>query len=27
MSIKADKLVWKVGRKTIVDGVSLEAVP
>ncbi|PCK80429.1 ABC transporter ATP-binding protein [Rhizobium sophoriradicis] len=27
MSIKADNLTWKIGRKTIVDGVSLEAQP
>ncbi|MBX4861850.1 ABC transporter ATP-binding protein [Rhizobium bangladeshense] len=27
MSIKADNLTWKIGRKTILDGVSLEAPP
>ena len=25
MSIKAENLVWKIGRKTILDGVSFEA--
>jgi iron complex transport system ATP-binding protein len=27
MSIKADKLIWKIGRTTILDGVSLQAQP
>ncbi|WJH40486.1 ABC transporter ATP-binding protein [Aliirhizobium terrae] len=27
MSIKADNLIWKIGRKTILDGVSFEAQP
>jgi iron complex transport system ATP-binding protein len=27
MSIKAENLVWKIGRKTILDGVSFEAPP
>ncbi|MBN9984521.1 ABC transporter ATP-binding protein [Rhizobium laguerreae] len=27
MSIKADNLTWKIGRKTILEGVSLEAPP
>lgn len=27
MSIKADNVVWKVGKKTIVDGVCLDATP
>ncbi len=27
MSIKADKLVWKIGRKTVLNGVSFEAKP
>ena len=27
MSIKAENLVWKIGKKTIVDGVSFEATP
>ncbi|AYG69815.1 MULTISPECIES: ABC transporter ATP-binding protein [unclassified Rhizobium] len=25
MSIKADNIIWKIGRKTILDGVSFEA--
>ncbi|GAA3102020.1 ABC transporter ATP-binding protein [Rhizobium viscosum] len=27
MSIKAENLVWKIGKKTIIDGVSFEASP
>jgi iron complex transport system ATP-binding protein len=27
MSIKAENLVWKIGKKTILDGVSFEAKP
>lgn len=27
MSIKADNLVWKIGGKTIIDGISFEAEP
>ncbi|MDB5614300.1 MAG: ferric enterobactin transporter ATP-binding protein [Devosia sp.] len=27
MTIKAENLTWKIGQKTIVDGVSLEAEP
>lgn len=27
MSIKADNLVWKIGRKTVIDGVSFEVQP
>ena len=27
MSIKAENLVWKIGGKTILDGVSFEARP
>lgn len=27
MSIKAENLIWKIGRKTILDGVSFEARP
>ncbi|MFN8680338.1 ABC transporter ATP-binding protein [Paracoccus sp. P2] len=27
MSIKAENLVWKVGKKTVLNGVSLEAEP
>ncbi len=27
MSIKADNLVWRIGRKTVIDGVSFEAQP
>ncbi|MGO7418458.1 ATP-binding cassette domain-containing protein, partial [Rhizobium ruizarguesonis] len=27
MNIKADNLIWKIGRKTIRDGVSLDAPP
>lgn len=27
MSIKAENLVWKIGKKTILDGVSFEATP
>ncbi|QWW70851.1 ABC transporter ATP-binding protein [Rhizobium sp. WYJ-E13] len=27
MSIKAENLVWKIGKKTILDGVSFEAPP
>jgi len=27
MTIKADNLIWKIGRKTVVDGVSFEARP
>ncbi|MDL2409846.1 ABC transporter ATP-binding protein [Rhizobium calliandrae] len=27
MSIKADNLVWKIGSKTVLDGVSFEAEP
>ncbi|RWX79147.1 ABC transporter ATP-binding protein [Neorhizobium lilium] len=27
MSIKADNLIWKIGRTTVLDGVSLEAQP
>jgi iron complex transport system ATP-binding protein len=27
MSIRADNLIWKIGRKTILDGVSFEAQP
>ncbi|MGR9299231.1 ABC transporter ATP-binding protein (plasmid) [Rhizobium leguminosarum] len=27
MSIKAENLIWKIGRKTILDGVSLDAPP
>ena len=27
MSIKADNLIWKIGRKTMIDGVSFEAEP
>jgi iron complex transport system ATP-binding protein len=27
MSIKADNLVWKIGSKTVIDGISFEAEP
>lgn len=27
MSIKVDNLVWKIGRRTVLDGVSFEAKP
>ncbi|AQU81974.1 MULTISPECIES: ABC transporter ATP-binding protein [unclassified Halomonas] len=27
MSIKADNLVWKIGAKTVIDGISFEAEP
>ncbi|MGY6563726.1 MAG: ABC transporter ATP-binding protein [Halomonadaceae bacterium] len=27
MSIKADNLVWKIGTKTVIDGISFEAEP
>jgi iron complex transport system ATP-binding protein len=27
MSIKADNLIWKIGRKTVIDGISFEAQP
>ncbi|TWF56922.1 ABC transporter ATP-binding protein [Neorhizobium alkalisoli] len=27
MSITADNLIWKIGRKTVLDGVSLQAEP
>ncbi|MEO9339332.1 ABC transporter ATP-binding protein [Mesorhizobium sp. SB112] len=27
MKIRADNLVWKIGRKTILDGISFEAQP
>ncbi|MBT2787817.1 MULTISPECIES: ABC transporter ATP-binding protein [unclassified Halomonas] len=27
MSIKADNLIWKIGTKTVIDGVSFEAEP
>jgi iron complex transport system ATP-binding protein len=27
MSIKADNLIWKIGRKTVLDGVSFAAEP
>jgi len=27
MSIKADNLIWRIGRKTVIDDVSFEAQP
>lgn len=27
MSIRAENIIWKIGRKTILDGVSFEAAP